>query len=57
MKLYANAFHFDAGRCVRFVYEPSTSGPMACQNQSSPGDAGGYRWAVDAWTEQASHLG
>ena len=60
MNLYANAFSSEAGRCFRFVYEPSTSRPMHC-----PGavvrrgwwqDNGGYWWAVDACSEHASHL-
>ena len=50
MKLYANAFHVDAGRCFRFVYEPSTSRPMACPGPVVTrgwwNDGAGYWWAV-----------
>lgn len=59
-QIYGNAFHVDAGRCFRFVYEESTSRPTFCLGPVVTRgwwqDGAGYWWAVDACAEHASHL-
>jgi hypothetical protein len=60
VRLFANAFSGDRGRCFRWVYEASTTRPMRCGGEVVTNgwwqDRMGRWWAVDACREHADSL-